>query len=146
MQERKARIRLEDKMTKVTEVKCWLAQGSPLSPILFLIYLAEVLIHDTEHRFEYADDLCIYRVGHTLEGNSALLGQDLQQILNWGMANKVSFDPEKSELMHFTRANDHTLNQHSGGSASGSIANRNSKNTFPNAVPKPTRWCDTSET
>jgi hypothetical protein len=44
--------------------KCGLAQGSPLSLILFLLYLAEVLLQDTEHRFGYTDDLCIYSVRH----------------------------------------------------------------------------------
>jgi ribonuclease HI len=66
--------------------------------------MADILLYDTEHRFGYADDLCICRTGHSLEDNAIRLGQDLEQILGWGAANKVSFDPEKSELMHFTRA------------------------------------------
>ena len=43
-----------------------------------LLYMVDVLLYDTERRSGYADDLCICRIGHTLEENAPLLGQDLR--------------------------------------------------------------------
>jgi hypothetical protein len=66
-------------------------------------YLAELLSIDTERRFGYADDICIYQASHSLDKNVQLLAADLRQIRSWGLANKVTFAPEKQEMIHLTR-------------------------------------------
>ncbi len=95
MQNRKARVRLEDRATSISRIRCGLPQGSPLSPILFLLSLAEVLLQDTTHRFGYADDLCIYRIGHHLEDNAAKLSQDLQPDTRLGYGKQNLLRPRK---------------------------------------------------
>jgi len=107
-EERRARIRLEDTVTEVQKISCGLPQGSPASPILFLLYIADIFLEDKIHRYEYADDICVLRTGRTLDENTKQLSQDLTQILRWGIEHKVSFDPEKCELMHFTSSKDTT--------------------------------------
>ncbi|KAJ2900039.1 RNA-directed DNA polymerase from transposon X-element [Zalerion maritima] len=109
MEERRARIRLEDTVTETQKISCGLPQGSPASPILFLLYIADIFLEDKIHRFGYADDVCVLRTGRSLEDNAEKLGQDLTQILSWGEEHKVAFDPGKCELMHFTRSRDTTL-------------------------------------
>lgn len=104
MTKRRARVRLEDAVTGLFDVRCGLPQGSPASPILFLLYMADVLLDDPQCRFGYADDLCVLRVGGSLDENVAQLEDDIRQILSWGKDNKVAFAPAKCELMHFTRA------------------------------------------
>ncbi|KAF4417974.1 RNA-directed DNA polymerase from transposon X-element [Fusarium acutatum] len=106
MEHRQARVRLEDTVTETKEIKCGSSQGSPLSPILFILYIADIFLQDTEHRFGYADDICVLRTGQSLEENAEKLGEDLGQILGWGAEHKVKFDPEKCELEHFTRTRD----------------------------------------
>ncbi|KAM5342922.1 hypothetical protein ACJ41O_013888 [Fusarium nematophilum] len=103
--ERQAYVRLENSTTDIFRTDCGLPQGSPISPILFLLYIADVFLQDTKHRFGYADDISVYRIGRTLEENATKLSKDLERILKWGEENKVSFDPDKCELMHFTRRN-----------------------------------------
>jgi hypothetical protein len=58
---------------------------------------------DTERRFGYADDVCLYQASHSLDRNVELLAADLRQIRAWGEANKVTFAPEKQKMIHLTR-------------------------------------------
>lgn len=106
MEERRARIRLEDTVTEEQLISSGLPQGSPASLVLFLLYIADIFLEDKVCRFGYADDVCVLRTGRTLEENATQLGQDLSQILCWGAEHKVAFDPEKCELIHFTRSKD----------------------------------------
>ena len=99
---RKVRVRLEDSTTAFYTVACGTPQGSPLSPVLYMLYLAELLNEDPKLRFGYADDICLYRASHTLEENTQLLAQDVQGIIQWGNENKIFFAPEKLEMIHFT--------------------------------------------
>ncbi|EDN11444.1 predicted protein [Histoplasma mississippiense (nom. inval.)] len=97
--ERRAQVRLEGTTTAAHQMQCGTPQGSPLSPILFLLYLAELLWQNSELRFGYADDLNIWRATHSLDNNATLLRQDIQSILRWGEINKVAFAPEKLEMI-----------------------------------------------
>jgi ribonuclease HI len=99
---RKVRVRLEDSTTGFFPVACGTPQGSPLSPVLYMLYLAELLNTDPELRFGYADDICLYRASRTLEENVRLLAQDVRGIIQWGNANKIFFAPEKLEMIHLT--------------------------------------------
>lgn len=70
---------------------------------MYTLYLAELLSMDTERRFGYADDICLYRASHSIDNNVELLASDLRQIKAWGEANKVTFAPEKQEMIRITR-------------------------------------------
>jgi hypothetical protein len=74
---RRVQVRLEDLTTGYYVVACGTPQGSPLSPVLYMLYLAELLNQDPRLRFGYANDICLYRAGHTLEENTRLLAQDV---------------------------------------------------------------------
>ncbi|KAL1971403.1 hypothetical protein VTN31DRAFT_2379 [Thermomyces dupontii] len=107
--DRAACIRLENQLTDTHPIKCGTPQGSPLSPVLFMLYMAELLQKDTSHFFGYADDVCILRTSRSLEDNCGLLATDISRILEWGNSNKVAFAPEKLEAIHLTRKR-HTRN------------------------------------
>jgi hypothetical protein len=68
------------------------------------LYIADILLEDMIHRFGYADDICVYRTGRSLEENTKRLSKGLNQILDWGEENKGALDLEKCELIHYTRA------------------------------------------
>ena len=76
--DRRVQVRLGQVTTPSYPVACGTPQGSPLSPILYTLYLAELLSMDTERRFGYADDICLYRASHSIDDNVELLALDLR--------------------------------------------------------------------
>jgi hypothetical protein len=55
-------------------------------------------------RFGYADDFALLAISTDLQENCNSLQTDVQEALNWGQAEGITFDPKKSELIHFTRS------------------------------------------
>ncbi|KAM4062485.1 reverse transcriptase (RNA-dependent DNA polymerase) [Hirsutella rhossiliensis] len=72
MQDRSARIRYQDIATNSSPLQCGLPQGSPVSPILFLLYTEPIYrLGSSKGRFGYADDTAILCVGDSLDETSA---------------------------------------------------------------------------
>ena len=105
--DRKVRVRLEKSTTGYHNVECGTPQGSPLSPVLYMLYLAELIDQDRAFRFGYADDICLYRVSNSLDTNVELLSSDVRGILLYGIDNKIFFAPEKLEMIHLTQKSGH---------------------------------------
>ncbi|XP_044717431.1 reverse transcriptase (RNA-dependent DNA polymerase) domain-containing protein [Hirsutella rhossiliensis] len=73
MQDRSARIRYQDIVTDSSPLQCGLPQGSPVSPILFLLYTEPIYRQgSSKRRFGYADDTAILCVGNSLDETSAV--------------------------------------------------------------------------
>ena len=102
LSDRRIRVRLETETTEYYTVNCGTPQGSPLSPVIYMLYLAELLKMDPELKFGYADDLALTRASPSVHKNVELLAGDVAKVIEWGNANKVFFAPEKSEMMHIT--------------------------------------------
>src|SRR6195952_500324 len=103
--ERRVQVRLEKETTDPSFVECGTPQGSPLSPILYTLYLADLLNQDRTLRFGYADDILIYRASHDLDDNVAQLANDVRAIFEWGDEHRIAFAPEKIEMIHITTKN-----------------------------------------
>ncbi|EFZ02021.1 Reverse transcriptase [Metarhizium robertsii ARSEF 23] len=102
MSGRSARVRYQDITTPTTPLQCGLPQGSPVSPILFLLYTEPVYrLGEPERRFGYADDTAILCTGDTVGETARKASAYIQELVDWGAAN-VSFDPDKTEVMHFS--------------------------------------------
>ena len=101
---RLVQIKLDGEIGPITSIRCGLPQGSPVSPILFMLYLAPLFhIGTPKARFGYADDVALLATSPSLDTNSKTLSDSLQEALNWGSLEGITFDPGKSELMHFSR-------------------------------------------
>ncbi|KAH7176293.1 hypothetical protein EDB81DRAFT_875112 [Dactylonectria macrodidyma] len=63
-------------------ITCWLPQGHPTSPVLFLLYMADIFLEDRGCRLSYANNICVVRTGRILEENAVRLSKNLTQILS----------------------------------------------------------------
>ncbi|KAG5750339.1 hypothetical protein H9Q70_007000 [Fusarium xylarioides] len=54
--------------------------------------------------FSYADDIAILCAGDTVEETAAAALRSVEEMVCWGAANGVSFDPKKTEVMHFSQS------------------------------------------
>ena len=62
-------------------------------------------------KFGYADDLCIMATSKSFTANCKTLSKDCQEVLSWAQAEEISFDMDKTELLHITwhRGNENPL-------------------------------------
>ncbi|TVY62678.1 putative 115 kDa protein in type-1 retrotransposable element R1DM [Fusarium oxysporum f. sp. cubense] len=105
MDDRSACVRYQDTITPLSPLQCGLPQGLPVSPILFLLYTEPIYrLSNPQGRFSYADDTAILCVGDTVEETAAAASRSVEEMVRWGAANGVSFDPKKTEVMHFSRS------------------------------------------
>jgi len=83
-------------------------QGSPLSPILYLFYNADLIEECNKEESVgstgYIDDVAILAWGNTTEETCQKLGKALGKAQHWATTHASVFAPEKFQLTHFTRA------------------------------------------
>jgi ribonuclease HI len=105
MSGRSARVRYQDTLTPSSPLQCGLPQGSPVSPILFLLYTEPIYrLGNPQGRFGYADDTAILSIGDTVDETTAMASGAIDEMVRWGATNGVSFDSKKTEVMHFSRS------------------------------------------
>jgi ribonuclease HI len=101
---RSVQIRLDGETGPETDISCGLPQGSPVSPVLFMLYIAPFFrLGNPNTRFGYADDAALLAISPSLTDNCQILSNSLQEALDWGRAEGITFAPDKYELLHFSR-------------------------------------------
>lgn len=108
LSERTAALHFDGKSAEPTDIRAGVPQGSPLSPILFILYTAS-LYHDLRDKegiitCGFADDTNILAFGKTPEDTARRLEGVWGTCTRWAAMRGVQFEPSKSELLHFTRA------------------------------------------
>ncbi|KAI0993335.1 hypothetical protein K3495_g14849 [Podosphaera aphanis] len=96
---RKVQVRYPEGVTAQRELDCGVPQGSPISPLLFLLYMAEPMRSgNSSSRFSYADDVGILGFGPSIAESAAAAQREVDHLLEWARNNAVAFDAEKSEV------------------------------------------------
>jgi ribonuclease HI len=93
------------------QIQNGIPQGSPLSPILAIIYGSELqklqsLIKRRILSFAYIDDGALLTFSSTLDINVKKLQEAFRAVSGWLTENGLEIQPEKLELMHFTKGRD----------------------------------------
>lgn len=91
-------------------MKCGMPHGSPVSPIIFMLYMEPLLNRREEYRrFTYMDDFALLQMDKSAAETGAAVSEELADTLKWGRQNAVTFAPNKYEIMHFTKERHRTL-------------------------------------
>ena len=108
MECRTASIKFDNFETQVRPLEnAGLAQGSPLSPILFPFFNSDLVNQPVDTKggaSAFIDDYFRWRAGRTAEENlKKLQEEDIPRIEAWAKRTESSFAAEKTELIHLTR-------------------------------------------
>ena len=102
---RTTRLRLQEGESDEFIINTGIPQGSPLSPILYLFYNADLLEIQAEDALVtgYVDDTSILVSGPSTEANTAALLRIHELVQHWARQHASVFSIPKYELMHFAR-------------------------------------------
>ena len=93
---------VKGKISPYLNISSGVPQGSVLGPLLFLIYINDI-VTDIESIIKlFADDTSIYLSIDDPERRTLILNSDLRKITSWALKWKVDFNPSKTELMTFS--------------------------------------------
>ncbi|ODM21086.1 hypothetical protein SI65_04139 [Aspergillus cristatus] len=100
----------------ITPISSGLPQGSPASPILFLIYIqgAFPAIEQATpgiRALSFADDVGLIARGNSVQGVCSQLQAAGEAAIAWGIENGVQFDHEKTEAALFSRQSGRRLRE-----------------------------------
>ncbi len=99
-----------------SRIETGIPQGSPVSPILFLIHISGVFEQVTESNptitsLSFVDDLCFIATGFSVKELAKSLGQVAQVVLDWGKSNVVTYDIAKIEAVLFSKSHRQRINK-----------------------------------
>jgi hypothetical protein len=112
LSKRHTRISFAGYTSERIQVNAGIPQGSPLSPILFLFFIAELLEEfqqpgcDNVFGFGFIDDTTLVAWGDTAADNCRRLTEAHSRCIAWAKRYGAKFAPDKYQLMHFTRKRD----------------------------------------
>ena len=102
LSERFLQLSFDGQMQSFRQIIAGIPQGSPASPILFLIYIHSMFGSLNNFTLSYIDDVSISASSTSLKKNVRLLERDITALFNLGAQNAIRFDNPKTELIHYT--------------------------------------------
>ena len=87
-------------------IKCGVPQGSILGPLLFIIYVNDIINSSPLlHFIMFADDTSVFFSHNNLDTLINLLNSELSKISKWFKSNKLSLNANKTNFIHFKKTN-----------------------------------------
>ena len=101
---------LEDRIIRLTfnnqtedfkSINTGIPQGSPISLILFLIYIRDLFKSKNIKLLLYINDLGLIASSTSFKKNIKILEREAKELVQLGIEYSISFDIEKTDLIHF---------------------------------------------
>jgi len=107
--DRKITFGFDQQSEKPQSYRCSLPQGSPVSPIIFLIF-SNAMLEKQDYPADaidtsYVDDVCTVQMSQSIAEANTLLEERTEQHLNCGQHLGLTFAPSKSELLYCLQLN-----------------------------------------
>jgi hypothetical protein len=97
---RKHRVRINDTFSNFLDILLGVPQGSILGPLLFNIFLNDLLLFARESELcNFADDNTLYSFGKTVNQVKSILKTDIKCVLHWFEINQMAANPAKFQVM-----------------------------------------------
>ena len=100
--DRKYFVNINGRKSQIKTVNTGVPQGSTLGPLLFLIYINDMVNCSKLFLTQYADDSTTTHSSTNLAQTISTIEKEFEHILNWLAANKLIINLDKTHLMLFT--------------------------------------------
>lgn len=101
--DRKQCVVIGDTPSSLCDITCGVPQGSVLGPLLFLIYINDMINCSSRlDLIHFADDTTLYISGVSINDLTSIINEELEIINQWLIANRLSLNIDKTVYMIFT--------------------------------------------
>ena len=102
---RKQRVVIPGASSDWAYIQAGVPQGSILGPLLFLLYINDIVVNINANVKLFADDTSLYLIVDDPNETANILNNDLETIHKWAETWLVKFNPSKSESLLLSRKN-----------------------------------------
>ena len=96
------RTMVNGKVSEWREVTFGVPQGSTLGPLLFLLFVDDVINLEIDSNCVlYADDIVLYCANNTIDNNLSVLKKDMGKVFDWSNTSRLTINFSKTKVMHF---------------------------------------------
>jgi len=100
--DRQQYVCVNGKNSSMRNIQCGVPQGSILGPLLFLIYVNDIINSSSILKFTmFADDTTVLASHMNLDNLTDILNSEITKISSWFKCNKLSLNISKTNCMHF---------------------------------------------
>lgn len=108
LSDRRAMLVIDGRTGETRSIQAGLPQGSPISPILFILSVSEMFQwlenrHPWLQAISFVDDVGLVTECHNLGDGTMQLEAIARDAIQWGSDNKVEFEVSKTEILVFSR-------------------------------------------
>ena len=101
LEDRLLRLSFDNQLEEFSRIITGIPQGSPISPILFLIYIRDLFKSNTVEFLSYMDDIALIAFSKSFKQNIKILEREVKKLVTLGNESSIQFDIDKTELIHF---------------------------------------------